>query len=507
MAETLGNAYINIIPKAPGIEGEISGLLGGPAEAAGRSAGEKAGGGLLGSLKNIIAGGAVALGSAIATLGTAVVTGAKEIADYGDNIDKMSQKLGLSRTAYQEWSAIMAHSGTSIDSMQSSMKTLASAVETGNGAFEALGLSLEDVQGMSNEDLFSATITALQNVDDETQRTYLAGQLLGRGATELGALLNTSAEETEAMRQRVHELGGVLSDETVASSAAFSDALQDMQTALSGVKHGITAQFLPGLTGIMEGFTSLIAGEEGAEEKLAEGFDSILDAVENASNGFFKIVETIIPKMGDVIISHLPQIIEGGMKLIIKLGEGLVKAIPDLLNMLPQIIEGIINAFKEVDWLSLGKDIIDGIILGLKNAGEALWNALKDLAKQAWQLLKDQFKIGSPSKVFADEVGRWIPPGVAVGIEGNMAPLNAAIAGMADASIGQFDRLASASPGYGYGYSAGAVIDYDRLAAAISSRPIVIEGDTGKIFKIVKTTNEIRTKATNYNILAAGARA
>lgn len=154
----------------------------------------------------------------------------------------------------------MQHSGTSIDSLQAGMKTLANAVENGNDAFERLGISQEQIASMNNEELFSATITALQNVENGTERTYLAGQLLGKGATELGALLNTSAEETEAMRQRVHELGGVMSDEAVKASAAYQDSLQDMQTAISGVSRSVVSEFLPGITTVMVMSTSDIMG-------------------------------------------------------------------------------------------------------------------------------------------------------------------------------------------------------------------------------------------------------
>ena len=84
------------------------------------------------------------------------------------------------------------------------MKTLANAATTNSAAFKELGISQKDLANMSQEQLFEATIAGLQNVEDTTQRTYLAGKLLGKGATELGALLNTSAEETQAMRDRVH---------------------------------------------------------------------------------------------------------------------------------------------------------------------------------------------------------------------------------------------------------------------------------------------------------------
>ena len=143
-----------------------------------------------------------AVGGAAAGAGAAVFSAVGKVASAGDNIDKMSQKLGMSATAYQEWDAIMRHSGTTIDVMQSSMKTLASAAETSKDAFNELGLSQEKIASLSQEKLFAETIKALQNVEDDTRRTYLAGQLLGRGATELGALLNTSAEDTEKNASR-----------------------------------------------------------------------------------------------------------------------------------------------------------------------------------------------------------------------------------------------------------------------------------------------------------------
>ena len=66
MAESIGNAYVNIVPKAPGIEGQIDSLLGGPAPSAGSSAGGKAGAGLLSSLKGVLT--VAAVGKVLAAL-------------------------------------------------------------------------------------------------------------------------------------------------------------------------------------------------------------------------------------------------------------------------------------------------------------------------------------------------------------------------------------------------------------------------------------------------------
>ena len=261
---TVGKAYVQIIPKTDGnLTGEIEQALGG--ETIGRNTGMKIAGGIGSALK---VGGAAAatLAGATAAITGSVIKGTGAVAEYGDNIDKMSQKMGMSSTAYQEWDAIMQHSGTTIDAMKAPMKTLANAAQSGSEAFQKLGISEDEVKNLSQEDLFSKVITGLQGMEEGTERTALASDLLGRGATELGALLNTSAEDTQAMKDRVHELGGVLSDEAVKASAAYQDSLQDMQTSFAGVKNSIMADMLPSFTSVMDGLSSLVIGEEGAKD-------------------------------------------------------------------------------------------------------------------------------------------------------------------------------------------------------------------------------------------------
>lgn len=285
--------------------------------------------------------GAAAIGAVVTettALSAALVKGVGDLAEYGDHIDKQSQKMNMSAQAYQEWDAIMQHSGTSIDSMQMSMKTLANAAESGSDAFGLLGMSLEDVQRMSSEELFKATITALQNVESDTQRTYIAGQLLGRGATELGALLNTSAEDTEKMRQRVHELGGVMSDEAVKAAAAYQDSLQDMKTSMSGLARGITSEFLPSFTEVMDGLTSIFAGEDGGADKVSKGIDDILG---NISSAVTKL-KPVVTKIGGVITSavkeNAPKLIKEGTKILGDVVVGVVQNLPDILSTVGDVV-------------------------------------------------------------------------------------------------------------------------------------------------------------------------
>ena len=105
-------------------------------------------GDLKGKLVTAAKAGAVALAAVTAAAAgatRALVSGVNEVAEYGDHVDKMSQKMGISAEAYQEWDAVMQHSGTSIDSLKASMKTLANAVENGNEAFERIGIVLRGV--------------------------------------------------------------------------------------------------------------------------------------------------------------------------------------------------------------------------------------------------------------------------------------------------------------------------------------------------------------------------
>lgn len=335
----LGKLWVQIVPSAQGFDAELSGILVPAADAAG----EESGTSFMAAMAKGFAGGALALAGALVGATSAAVKGASEFAEYGDNIDKMSQKMGLSATAYQEWDAVMQHSGTSMESMKSSMKTLANAAESGNAAFEAIGLTQEQIASMSQEELFGATIEGLQNVDDTTQRTYLAGQLLGRGATELGALLNTSAEDTQAMKDRVHELGGVLSDDAVKAAAEFEDNLQDMQTAMEGFKRGVAASFLPGLNDIMAGVTGLMAGDEGATAQLQAGIEELMTTVISSIPQIAETAVSLVKAFCGAFVEIAPDLLQTGWEMLSNLVSGIWSNLPSLISSAFEIITSFVG--------------------------------------------------------------------------------------------------------------------------------------------------------------------
>lgn len=288
-----------------------------------------------------------AVTAATAAMTTALVKGVSQTAEYGDNIDKMSQKMGMTAEAYQEWDAVMQHCGTSIDSMQAGMKTLATAAESGSDAFEQLGLSQEAISGMSQEELFGATITALQNVESETERTYLAGKLLGRGATELGALLNTSAEDTKAMKDRVHELGGVMSNEAVKAAARYQDSLQDMKASFSGLKNSLISDFLPGMSTIMDGIASLVIGEDSAQSTISSGISQIIESMNSSLPRLLDAGKQIVEAIFQAITQNSHQMVSGGIEMLMSLVDGIIKNLPLLAESASEIIVTIAHSIAE----------------------------------------------------------------------------------------------------------------------------------------------------------------
>ena len=384
----VAKAYVTIVPSLEGSQKTIATEMGAAVEPAAKEAGEKGGKTLGESLgKGLkVAGAAIAasmaaIGAAAIGTGKAFVSAANDVASYGDNIDKMSQKMGISAKGYQEWDFIMKHAGASIDSLKSSMKTLANAATNGSDAFQKLGISQEQIANMSQEDLFNATISALQNVKDETQRTALASKVLGKGATELGALFNMSAEETEGLRQQVHDLGGVMSDEAVKAAANYQDEMQNMKTSLTGVKNNLMSQFLPGMSQVMKGLSQVFSGKSEGMGAISEGLKSIVSNITTMAPQLLAIVSTIVnsliagfgpmlPQIVSALFSFVTQIITTFTTMIPQLTPvltlGLQGIAQALFTALPVLIQGLMGIITElVTWLSSGdnvKTFVDGIL-------------------------------------------------------------------------------------------------------------------------------------------------
>lgn len=403
--------------------------LGDQAEKSGDQA--KEAGGKFSKLGDIAKGIGVALGASVVAIGAAVVASGKKIADMavsvssaGDEIDKQSQKLGLSAENYQALDYALQKSGASIDNISKGMininTTLANAengVEGAGKQFDALGVSLKNADGSmrSSEEVLLDSINALSQMENETQRNAIAQKIFGKSAKELTPLLNSGADGISALMQEAKDYGIVMSDEAVSASATFDDSLTKMQGTITGLKNNMIGSLLPSLTMVTDGFSDLVAGNEGATESIKAGvsgmISNITEMIPNAvslvstlaqavmetapqiirslADGIIGAIPTLAPVAVDVItelvstiVDMMPDIIDAGLEIIVSLIAGITNAIPQLVAMMPKVITNIVNTLTK----NLPLIVKTGITL-LTTLTNAIISAIPQLVAQLPQII------------------------------------------------------------------------------------------------------------------------
>lgn len=144
------------------------------------------------------------------------------------------------------------------------------------------------------------------------------------------------------------------------------------------------------------------------------------------ASGIGENLPTLIPAVVDAIITiteglldHIDLLIIAAGQLIAGLAQGLIEAIPRLIGRLPEIIgaivKGLLKGLAAIG--AVGQELVEGLFNGISNAATWLYEKVKGWASSVVGWIKDFFGIHSPSKVFADEVGKFIPPGITLGVE------------------------------------------------------------------------------------------
>ncbi|KYD26540.1 phage tail tape measure protein [Geobacillus stearothermophilus] len=90
---------------------------------------------------------------------------------------------------------------------------------------------------------------------------------------------------------------------------------------------------------------------------------------------------------------------------------------------------------------AIGNQAIKGLIEGMKTMTGPLQAQAKAIADAVSKTIKSALKIKSPSRVMMDEVGKWIPLGLAEGIERNINAVTSAVNRMAQATIPSVNGL------------------------------------------------------------------
>ena len=347
-----------------------------------------------GALKGV----GVATVTSLAAVGTATVAAGKKLtsmandtAAAGDTIDKSSQKLGLSAEAYQEWDYVLSQSGVDIESAGQGFKTLTNQIDAAKKGskdaqerFAKLGISMDDINKLSREELFTKAITGMQGLADNTDRAALANQLFGRSGQQLAPLFNATAESTEALKQKAHELGFVMSDESVKAAVDYTDSMDTLKRTFEGVKNNIVSQLLPGFTSITTGLSELLAGQDGAKEKLQQGTQEIVDSLKKIAPRIVDVLLTVVGAAAEIaptIITSLVQGISSNLGKIISAAGNIVKTfILSLVRALPEIGKSVLSIFPSL--LDGLKQVFFNIVRALPSLFKIVSESLPSLIPQ-----------------------------------------------------------------------------------------------------------------------------
>lgn len=421
MPNEIAKAYVQIIPTTKGIGQQLESELG----INGNKIGTGVGKSFVGSLSK-------------ALMGTAAITGAvKGIKDIIGNYADYEQLAGGVETLF----------GTSADTI----------MEYAQSAYKTAGLSANEY--METVTGFSASL--LQSLDGDTSKAASAADLaitdMADNANKMGSSMESIQNAYQGFAKQNYTMldnlklgyGGTKEEmqRLLADAEAFSGIHYDI-SSLSDVYEAIhVVQTEMGITGTtaLEASTTISgssASMKSAWQNLLTGmadenanFDVLVSdfvnslvtyadnlaprigiAMDGVGHLLTAFAETVLPNIISYITDNLPQIIETGVNIVVKLAEGLISALPQIAAATPEIIRVVVKAIVGLmpELLDAGVQIVNGIWEGIKSMRDAFFQSVKGFFAGIVDGVKDMLGIHSPSRVFAD-IGHRMAEGLGVG--------------------------------------------------------------------------------------------
>lgn len=493
----LGNAYVNIVPRAPDIKKELAKILGDNMPS-GDPAGDKTGKSFLSGLKRVVS---------VAAVGSVIKSAFTAGGDLEQSFGGLDTLYGDAAAGAKEYAMAAAQAGINANSFAEQAVSFGAALKKAYGGDTTAAMEAANVAILDMADNAAKMGTPIESIQQayqgfaRGQYTLLDNLKLGYGGTqeEMQRLL-TDAQALTGVEYNIDNLGDVYNAIHVIQEdlGLTGVAADEAKTTLVGSFNAVKASWTNTLAALTTG--------EGLDAAMA----NLSESVGNFANNILGMLGQLAPQVPfflrgivDALIANAPSLAVGAIEMAAQLLAALVSSIPTIITFIPELFIAVGTAVEGIDWGALGMNIIQGIANGLMAAGGLLWDTMLSLFNTTIEGIKAFLGISSPSKRFAREIGHWIPPGIGMGAEDNIRALDAPLGRVASHGLAVMRR--ATAPGMTVvGTSA---LDLDRLLDYEQARPVevtvVLQGDAKEVFKVVKTYNTVRTKATNYNALAA----
>lgn len=178
---------------------------------------------------------------------------------------------------------------------------------------------------------------------------------------------------------------------------------------------------------------------------IANSLGRIINAGINLLAKFIMGIVNAIPRLASVAVQAV-------MKFVYGVGNALGQVLGSGQRLINMFVRGIIDGFgksqssgkgnanhvkggiNSISLLSVGHDLIQGFINGISDKVNDVVSAAESIGHAAKNTLVKFFHIGSPSRLMRDKVGKWIPAGIAVGMNKNIDWITSAAKNMVNAA-------------------------------------------------------------------------
>lgn len=394
------------------------------------------------------------------------ITGVKydinNLSDVYSAIHVIQEELDITGTTAKEAASTISGSSAS---MKAAFKNVLGQLTLGQDVGPALQALAQTVTTFLVGNLLPAVWNILSALP-EALVTFIQTAVPQLVSTFMQFLPQMTASISAGTPQMVNAFIEMASEALIQFTWTIIEALpQVLETGtkiLKSVIGGIASE-LPGIVSVcLDAITGFIGAIiEALPQVLQSGTEilmSLIDGIRTALPQMLVAAAQAILSMVKGLIQNFPQILSAGFDMIVNLIKGIGNALPDIIAAAGEIAGMLWDTILETDWLQLGKDIISGLINGIGAMAGALWDAAVNIARSALDAIKSFFGIASPSKLMRDEVGKFIPLGIAAGIERNTRPISKAMRGISELTSGAMN--ADIVMGLRYGHLAVPALAY-----------------------------------------------
>lgn len=343
--------------------------------------------------------------------------------------------------------------------------TALEAEETIQGSFNAMKAAFTNVLGaLAIGENLKGSLQALTT----TISTFLFDNLIpmiGNIISQLPTAISIFIQEfAPAFIENGGELIITLADGIITGIPTFFEIMaQFMGQVVVWIQEQLPGILKEGVAFISEFASGIFKGLPDVLDSIGEILDGILTAIFKAApmilvsgielisslaKGIWNNLPQIISTMGNLLIrligtirQRLPEFLQQGIQLIGRLALGIVKAIPGIVAKIPQVISALVRTFSSLigQFVGIGADIVKGLWKGIGSVKNWILSKIKGFVGDITKGIKGFFGIKSPSKVMADEVGKWLPVGLAEGIEDNIKPVSKAMDKLGELTTGTLE--------------------------------------------------------------------